>query len=114
MNRKGEVFTVTIVVIIIAFFLAWLINLGYRECNSNDDCGSGYYCDVGHTCNQIPVLEKEIVIQNQFLWPSIILGVAIVAAAVILRHKRNDKKEAHEKLKIHGETPDEPYVRTNF
>ena len=110
MNKKAEAATAIIIVIIIIVFLGWLINVGNRECNSNGDCKDNYYCGVDYNCHQIPVIEKEIVIQNNYVWPSVIIGMSIIVAAVILRYRRNGKKE---EASQEDKAPEEPYYK-NF
>lgn len=111
LNKKADAVAAIIIVIIIVIFLGWLINVGHRECNSNSDCKDGYYCGVDHNCHQIPVLEKEIIIQHNYIWPSIIIGLAIIIAAVILK-KRNGKKEESED-RMPEEPPNESFYK-NF
>ncbi len=83
-NKKGEALTLVLIVLIVVVFIGWLINLNQRECRSNNDCGSGYYCGSDFTCHQIPTIEKTLV-QNNLVLPSVIIGIAIVIAAFILR-----------------------------
>lgn len=113
LNKKADAVAAIFIVLIIVVFLGWLINIGNRECNSNKDCKEGYYCTVEHSCNKIPVLEKEIVIQHNYIWPSIILGLAIIIAAIILRYKWNGKKETSNENKPADAPPQEPYYK-NF
>lgn len=83
-NKRAEAITLIFIVVIIALFLGWLINFNSRECRSNSQCKDGFYCGSDFTCHQIPVVEKTIV-QNNLLTPSIILGIAIILSAVILK-----------------------------
>lgn len=98
LNKKADAVAAIVIVIIIVVFLGWLINVGHRECNSNNDCGEGYYCSVEHNCHKIPVLEG-VVVKHNYVWPSIIIGLAIIVAAIILKYKRNGKKEESEENK---------------
>ncbi len=102
-NKKSEALTIILVVIIISVFLGWFINFSSRECRSNNDCQEDYYCGSDHACHQIPVIEKTIV-KNNLLVPSIIIGIAIIIAALILksfkipfRRKRNVTMKTEEK-----------------
>lgn len=113
MNKKGDAVAAIIIVVIIVVFIGWLISVGQRECNSNNDCGEGYYCGVKHNCHKIPVLEKEVIIQHRYVWPSIIIGLAIVAAAIILKYKKNRKKDEPKEDKPSEEISIEPHY-TNF
>lgn len=83
-KRANIGLAVVLVVIIVAIFLGWLVNLGSKECRSNTDCGNEFYCGSDFACHQIPVIEKTIV-QNNLILPSIIIGIAIVTAALILK-----------------------------
>ena len=83
-SRKSEAITVILVTLIIIIFLGWLVNLGSRECRSNSQCGSAQYCGSDFACHQLPTIEKTI-IKNNLIVPSIILGIAIIIAAVTLR-----------------------------
>jgi len=109
LHKKADAVAAIIIVLIIVIFLGWLISIGNRECNSNKDCRDGYYCTVEHSCNKIPVIEKEIIVQNNYIWPSVVIGLAIIIAAIILRYKRNGKKEEPKEDKA----PEEPYYK-NF
>ena len=81
MNKKANV--LVIVGIIIIVLLIWLITIASYDCNSDNDCGKGFYCDVKHTCNQIPVIEK-----NDLEKPATIVALAIVLGALILKWKK--------------------------
>lgn len=83
-SRKSEAITVILVTLIIIVFLGWLINVGSRECRSNSQCGSAQYCGSDFACHELPTIEKTIV-QNNLLVPSIILGIAIIIAALIIK-----------------------------
>ncbi len=111
LNKKADAVAAIFIVLIIVVFLGWLINIGNRECNSNNDCGDGYYCSVEHACNKIPVLEKEVVVQRSYVLPALIIGLAIVVAAIILRYRKNGKKEEPEKedLDLAEKPPFKPY-----
>jgi len=78
--------TIVLVVVIIAVFLGWLVNLGSKECRSNSDCGNGLYCGSDFACHQIPIIEKTIV-KNNLIWSSTIIGTAIIISALILKSK---------------------------
>ncbi|MBI2102006.1 hypothetical protein HYT53_05345 [Candidatus Woesearchaeota archaeon] len=85
LGRKAEAGLVIILVaIIVLFFFGWLINIGQRECKSNKDCGSEAYCGSDFACHQYPNIQKTIV-QYSLFWPAVIIGIAIVAAAFIIK-----------------------------
>ena len=72
---------------IIAVFLGWLISFTSKECRSNSQCPRDNYCGSDFSCHQIPIIEKTAV-ENSLLMPSIILGIAIIAAALILKSEK--------------------------
>jgi hypothetical protein len=76
--------TIVLVIVIIVVFLGWLVNLGSKECRSNSDCSNDFYCGSDFSCHQIPVIEKTVS-KNNFVMPSIIISIAIVIAAFILK-----------------------------
>ncbi|MBS3132330.1 hypothetical protein J4212_07910 [Candidatus Woesearchaeota archaeon] len=85
------------------------MNLGQRECSSNESCGKGYYCGSDFSCHEMPTIEKTVV-QNNLIVPSIIIGIAIIIAAFVmknglgfLRVKRNNYKHSEEEHHSHGE-----------
>ncbi len=86
-NKRGEaVLTTIIVIIIIIIVIAWLVNIGGRECRRDSQCKNGQYCGADFACHDIPVVEKTVYDIN--LLPSaIVLGIALVAAAFIFKWK---------------------------
>ena len=92
-RKKSEAgLLVIIIVIIVVFFLGWLFNLSQRECRTNKDCGSESYCGSDFSCHQFPTIQKTV-IQYNFLFPSIIIGVAVIIAAIIFRWNKIKPKE---------------------
>jgi len=78
--------TAIIIVIVILIFLGWLVNMGGRECRTNKECGEDSYCGSDFACHQTPVIEKSpVVVERHYTVPALILGVAIIVAAVIFR-----------------------------
>ena len=73
-----------IVVIVIVLLGWWLISLAGRECSDNSDCGSNQYCGSDFKCHEKEVVYVE---KNSLLVPSIIVGCAVVIAAIIIRWK---------------------------
>jgi len=95
LNNRSEALTIIMVTLIIVVFIGWLINLKSKECRSNSDCGPERYCGSDFACHQIPIIEKTIV-KNNLIIPSIILGIAIIAAALIIkREKISFRKNPH-------------------
>mgnify|MGYP001593632376 CR=1 FL=1 len=113
-NKRAEALTAAVLItVIIAVFFGWLISFNSKECRSNSQCQSGYYCGSDFSCHEMPVIERTLIENNLFM-PSIIIGIAIIAAAFILRVKnssRNNKspERSHashnESDKAHLKTP---------
>jgi len=91
-SRRSEAATTILIVIIVVFFIGWLVNIGQRECRTNKDCGSESYCGSDFTCHQYPTIQKTVV-QYNLLVPSVILAIAIVAAAMIFNRSRFQARE---------------------
>lgn len=99
MNKKAnEAIIAVLVVIIVIIIIAWLVNLGSKECRSDKHCEEDSYCGSDFTCHKIPVIEKTVVNQEyDFTSAALILGIAIIIAAVILKWKRKDKDKGGKK-----------------
>jgi len=83
-NKRAEAVTLILVIVIVAVFVGWLIDFNSKECRSNANCNDGFYCGSDFACHQIPVIEKTLV-KNNLVFPSIIIGIAIVIAAIVLK-----------------------------
>jgi uncharacterized ion transporter superfamily protein YfcC len=94
-SKKSEALTIIVIVVIILVFLGWVINVGSRECKNNSQCGSGQYCGSDYACHQIPTIEKTTV-KNNLILPSIIIGIAIVMGAVIIRYGKSYTERRNE------------------
>jgi len=86
-NKRSEIISLILIVIVIIAGIGWLINIGTRECRSNSQCSADYYCGSDFSCHQIPTIEKTIV-KNNLILPSFIIGIAIILAAIILRFRK--------------------------
>ena len=108
-NKKSEAITIIILALILVFFVGWLLNFNSRECRSDGQCSSGFYCGSDFACHQIPVVENTIV-KNNIMFPSIILGIAIIIAAYILRYGKNPprKKQEHQEIKLQQYNDERP------
>ena len=115
-SKRSEALTIILVIIIIAVFLGWFVNLASRECRSDNDCAGDYYCGSDFACHKVPVIEKTLV-KNNLIIPSIIMGIAIIISAFILksgrisfkRKKSGMQSEINEEGKHEGhETPKIP------
>lgn len=122
--KKADAGLAVILILVIAlFFFGWVINVGQRECKSNSECGSEAYCGSDFACHPYPTIQKTVV-QYNFLVPSIIIGIAIVAAAAILRWDmlmRKGQKRAGEECAedtgakaLEESGTGEPYYKSNL
>jgi hypothetical protein len=85
MNKKADGgLTAIVIILIIVVFLGWLVNVGGRECRTNKDCGEDNYCGSDFACHKFPVIEKEYKSGN-YIVPALIIGIALIVTAVILR-----------------------------
>ena len=111
-SKKSEAgLTIIVIVIIAVLFAGWLINLSQRECKSNKDCGSEAYCGSDFSCHSYLTIQKTVV-QYNFLIPSIIIGLAVVIASIILRwvsimHKDETKQVVDTASIIMEKSPEE-------
>ena len=83
-HKKADAGLTLIIIILIFLFLGWIVNLSQRECKSNKDCGSEAYCGSDFSCHTYPTIQKTVV-QYNFFWPAVIIGLAIVIVAMILK-----------------------------
>ena len=105
LGKKADAgFTAVVIILIIIVFLGWLINLGQRECANNNDCSDKEYCGSDNACHKIPVIERTVtesptIVERDYrslTGPFMILGLAVIIAAIILRYKRNKKEKKEE------------------
>ncbi len=95
--RKAEAgLTIILVLVIVFVFLGWLFNVSQRECKSNKDCSSESYCGSDFSCHPYPNIQKTVV-QDSFVWPSVIIGIAIIIAAIILKWNNLKSKKINQK-----------------
>ncbi len=78
--------TIIFVVFLIIIFIAWLILYSQRECHSNADCNADAYCGADFACHKYPQITQTIR-RSDFTGAAFLVGIAIVAAAIILRRK---------------------------
>ena len=72
---------ITVLIMLILFYIYGSSNV---ECKKNSDCGSAQYCGSDFECHDFPNIEKKVYEVN-LLIPAIVLGVAIVIAAYMLK-----------------------------
>ena len=95
-DKKSEALTIILIVLILALFVGWIVNFNSRECRSNSQCPEAHYCGSDFSCHPMPTVTS---VENNLMIPSIILGAAIVVAALILKNgfgKKKAKQENHQ------------------
>ncbi len=96
LSKKADGGLTILVIIIVVVFLGWVVNISQRECKSNKDCGSEAYCGSDFACHTYPVIQKTVV-QYNFFFPSIIIGIAIIVAAALFNWNKIKSSESYEK-----------------
>ena len=93
-SKKAQWIGPTIIfgVIIFLVFVAWLIIYSQRECHANADCDADAYCGADFSCHKYPQITQTIR-RSDFTGAAFLVGLAIVAAAVILRRKQKVPSE---------------------
>ena len=103
MNKKADGgFSLIITVVAIFLVVWWLVSVSQRECNKNTECNSESYCGSDFACHQYPNIQKTVIQYNFFL-PSVIVAIALILAAVILRWDSIFKKETEPEEVVHIE-----------
>lgn len=86
LNKRADIgLGVIIVIIIIVIFLGWLIHEGWKECRVDSDCRENQYCTSTFECKDIPVIEKVSPQFVNFTGVAWIIGLCLIAAALILK-----------------------------
>ena len=100
-NKKASAAVVIVVVILVIIVLFWIGKSLMKECRKDTDCSSGYYCGSDFKCHD---LKMVTIYKQNLLMPSLIIAVALVAGAVILRKKK-------EKTATENQQPENPYYK---
>jgi hypothetical protein len=90
LNRKA-VAQSALVVIIIVLIIAIVVHYAGRECSKDTDCGDGFYCGSDNKCHEFKIIQKTE-IHYDLLVPSIIIGIALVIAAYVLRGRQRQQR----------------------
>ena len=86
MNKRADGgLTAIVIIIVVLIFLGWLINIGGKECKTDKDCKENHYCGSDFSCHKHPVIRETVTVQKSYTAPAVILGLALVLTAVILR-----------------------------
>ena len=83
-HKKSQAGIIIAVILITVLFIGWIINISQRECKTNKDCSSESYCGSDFSCHTYPTIQKTVV-QYSLFWPAVIIGFAIIIAAMILK-----------------------------
>jgi ABC-type antimicrobial peptide transport system permease subunit len=86
MQKKGSAAIAVLVIIILVGAIYWIVGLAKRECSKDSDCGSDRYCGSDFTCHDYKIVQKTVV-NYDLIIPSIIVGIAIVIGAYVLRRR---------------------------
>jgi len=101
-NKKGNAAIVVIIVIggligllFLLNHLVFFANNFVRECSDSLECAENQYCGADFECHEYPVTYNTTVEQYysyNFIGPAIILALALVVCAFILKKKQDKKK----------------------
>lgn len=95
-NRKGDLITLTLGVALTIVLVIFAFNALMKQCRSNDDCSKREYCGSDFRCHEFPAEIVPYDYTNAIIGASLIIGLAIVGAAVVLRWPSRKKEEAKE------------------
>lgn len=87
MADTWKIFGITIIVLIALVALILIFQFLSRECNTNLDCQQDEYCAFNHKCTPLPSSNQT----QTSLSSSIILGISIIIAALILKNYKKNK-----------------------
>jgi ABC-type antimicrobial peptide transport system permease subunit len=85
-GKKGSAAVAVLVVIVLVMAIYWILGLAGRECSRDTDCGSDRYCGSDFECHDYKIVYKSV---NNYdlVIPAIIIGLAIVIGAYVLRRR---------------------------
>lgn len=84
LGKRANAGAIVLLIIVILILIYWIVNLSSRECNSDKDCGTDRYCGSDFKCHD-KIINK---VEYNLMGPAVILGIAIIVGAIILRWKR--------------------------
>tara|TARA_Y100000310_G_C20632148_1_gene789214 strand:+ start:1165 stop:1452 length:288 start_codon:yes stop_codon:yes gene_type:complete len=93
MNKKGSPALIVIIIFLAAIVLIFLIvNISDRDCSKDSECPENSYCGSDYQCHQFPdrIVVKE---SSGLLGPSIVVAVALIIAALIVRLRNTPRKK---------------------
>ena len=88
-SKKANGALIILVVVVIIIILYLIIDAATKECWKDTDCGQERYCGSDFKCHDMKIINKTIINNDYGLWKAaIIVAIAIIIAALILRWKR--------------------------
>lgn len=101
-GRKADGAVAIMAILLIVVIIIWIVQAvdASRECKSDEQCAEEQYCTSEFKCKDIPVIEKEIIVEKTNIpRTALFLGLAIIIAALIIRFgkKENNGEEGSKK-----------------
>ncbi|MAG08033.1 hypothetical protein CMO89_01030 [Candidatus Woesearchaeota archaeon] len=96
-NKKASAAIVMLSTFLIVVVVFVAMSYLSRECNTDADCGEGFYCGSDFKCHEIKVMEK-VVVKNELMGPSLIIMIGIVSASVIFNIDKIKGLELNKKI----------------
>ncbi len=89
LHRKGAgggggVGVIILVVVIILVIFWALLKYASRQCSYDTQCSQDYYCGSDFKCHQHTIIERTVIV-NDYATPAVILGIALIIVALIIR-----------------------------
>ena len=79
-------FGVTVIILALFAVLLYPVVKGSRDCEDDSECPVASYCGADFNCHQVPLVNGDVVYQFPVV-NAIIIGGAVVLAALLLRQK---------------------------
>jgi hypothetical protein len=90
-NKKGDIFSLITLVLILIILVSYGVKVSSRECSSNADCRDNQYCGSDYKCHNLRTIT---VYKQDLILPSIIIAIALIAGAVILKKKKQPEQQS--------------------
>src|SRR3989344_5418453 len=79
---------VVLLAIIIVFVVIWLSGIVKRECSKDSECQQDNYCGADFQCHEQKMVTRTIVYNYNLFGASVVIGLAIILTAIILKSRR--------------------------
>jgi hypothetical protein len=87
MNRKGTIgATISILIVVIIVIAVYFAVVSSRDCNRDSECPAHNYCGADHECHKFEIIQVE---KQGLIFPALIIGIAMIVSAYILRKRRD-------------------------